>query len=132
RLAPTRTDYETLYADIHAAAEEALLADLERVMNELLERAWREPGRLHEEHVEIGELGLGILVFESGEYRVVILPLIDERNHAVPEDILLLLVRAAFGKDCRLEDLEAADPGVLGSMGYRPRLTDWALAQLRE
>lgn len=132
RLAPTRSDYEALYADIHTTAHEALVADLERAMHELLERAWREPGRLHEEHIEIGELGVGILVFEFGEYRVVILPLVDDRNHAVPEDILLLLVRVAFGDDCRLEDLEAADPEMLRSIGYRPRPTDWALAQLRE
>ncbi len=132
RLMPTQMDYELLYADIHTATEEALRSDLARAMHELLERAWREPGRLQEQHIEIGDIAVGIVVFDYGEYRVAVLPLIDDRKHSVPEDILLLFARVVFGDECRLEELEPADPEILREIGYRPRPTDWALAQLRE
>lgn len=131
RLVPTQADYELLYADIQREVYESLVEELERVMNELLERAWREPGHLHEERVEIGHLGVAITVLDYAEYRIAILPALDDSNRPVSLDILELLVRVIFGKECRLADLEPADPEMLAAVGYRGRASDLALAQLR-
>lgn len=49
RLRPVLLDYELLYSDMHETAQQALRDELERAMHELLENAWRQPGRLHEE-----------------------------------------------------------------------------------
>jgi hypothetical protein len=131
-LRPTRDDYELLFEDIHTAAYEALRYDPERAMNELLELAWREPNRIHEGYVEIGELGVGVILFESGEYRVAILPAVDDRKRPISDDILELLLRVVFGEDCRLDQLEPADRGMLDSIGYELRPTDLTFAQLRD
>lgn len=131
-LAPADADYEQLFADIEDAAYRALLADLERAMNELLEAAWREPHRLHEAVVEIGSVGVAILIWEAVEYRVVILPLLDLEHRPVSLEVLTLLARVVFGDDCRLDELEDADAGVLAEIGYQPGRTEWAVAQLRQ
>lgn len=131
RLAPRPIDYEYLYSDIHEAVLDATRRELERVANELLELAWREPGVFHRADIEIADIALGITLFDNAEYRVLVLPVVDSRNRAIPEEVHTLLVRTIF--DCRLDELEfAPDPAVLAEMGYQPRPSDMLVAQLRE
>jgi hypothetical protein len=128
-LKPRPIDYEYLYADIHETALDAVRRELERVSNELLELAWREPGVFHSADIEIAEIALGIKLFDDAEYRVLILPVIDSQNHPISEDVFELIVRAIF--DCRLDELDfAPDPAVLAELGYQMRSTDMPVAQL--
>jgi hypothetical protein len=130
-LAPKSGDYEHLYTDIYEAALEALQADFERALNELLERAGREPGIVHRADLEIAQLAVAIVVFDTIEYRVAIFPLLDSNRRPIPEDIRDALIQIVF-KDARLDELEYPDASVLAGLGYEPGPFDLPLAQLRE
>lgn len=124
-------DYEQLYAAIRLAAFEALRDDLERALNELLEEAEREPGKLHRAEVEIGEMSFGVLILDRLEYRVLVLPILDSKRKPIPEAVHELLIEIAF-PDCRLDELEYPDTGMLEQLGYEPGPYDLLFACLRE
>ena len=131
RLSPISNDYTYLYADIRIAAVEALRDDLERALNELVERAQREPGVFHAADLEIGELGFAAVVFDNLVYRILIMPMVDAQGRGIPSEIHAALIEVAF-PDCRLDELEYPEQAILKDLGYSPGPLEYAIACLRE
>lgn len=130
-LAPKLVDYEDLYAAFRLALLAQIRDDLERALNELLEEAWREPNEMHYAQIDFAELGFGVVVFDTIEYRVLVLPTLDSQRRPIPEELHVALIQIAF-EDGRLDEVDPADPEMLERLGYVPRPFEYAVAQVRE
>jgi hypothetical protein len=130
-LAPKLVDYEDLYVAFRLALLAQMRDDLERALNELLEEAWREPDEMHYAQIDFADLGFGVVVLDTIEYRVLVLPTVDFQRRPIPEEVHVALIQIAF-VDGRLDDVEPADPEMLRKLGYAPRPFEYAVAQMRE
>ena len=108
-LAPKLVDYEDLYAAFRVALLAQLREDLEGALNELLEQAWREPDEIHYAEVEFADLGFGVVVLDTIEYRILVLPTLDSQRRPIPEELHVALIQIAF-EGSRLDEVEPQIP----------------------
>lgn len=128
-MRPTTSDYALLWEDLRLEAEMALRRELEDGLRDLRELARRQPEVLHRLALEELQPGVAFVLFDDGETRLLVLPVVDANRRPVSEEVQALMVSIVF-EESKLDELEAPSPEILQRIAkYELRPFEFALCR---